>query len=130
MTAIKPKNKPAAKTDSQPLAHFLIGPPGSGKSSFAQILSQVADCEIISTDNIREELYGDAKNQGEWFTIESIAIDRIFTALKLGKNIIYDATNFKRPFRMDFLEKVEARFADSELSKFKWIGWYLTTPHS
>ncbi|MEA5594739.1 ATP-binding protein [Rivularia sp. UHCC 0363] len=128
MTAIKPENKPAAKTNSQPLAHFLIGPPGSGKSSFAQILSQIADCEITSTDNIREELYGDAKNQGEWFTIESTAIDRIFTALKLGKSIIYDATNVKRPFRMDFLGKVEARFADSELSQFKWIGWYLTTP--
>lgn len=128
MTAIKPKNQPAAKTDSIPLAHFLIGPPGSGKSTFAQLLSQVGDCEIISTDNIREEIYGDAKKQGDWFKIQSIAIDRIFTALKLGESIIYDATNFKRPFRMDFLGKVEARFADSGLSQFKWIGWYLTTP--
>ena len=109
-------------------AHFLIGPPGSGKSSFAQLLAQVGDCEIMSTDKIREEIYGDATNQGEWFKIESIAIDSIFTALKLGKSIIYDATNFKRAFRMDFLGKVATRFADSGLSPVKWIGWYLTTP--
>lgn len=128
MPVILPKNKKITKTDSKPLAHFLIGTPASGKSTFAQLILQLGSCEIISTDDIRNELYGDAKIQGEWFNIESIAIDRICTALKLGKSIIYDATNCKRCFRIDFLTKVKTQVALSELNQPNWIGWYLQTP--
>ncbi|MBD2501981.1 WYL domain-containing protein [Anabaena azotica] len=124
------KNQQSAKTDSKAIAHFLIGTPGSGKSTFATILSKLGNYEIISTDNIRAELYGDAKIQGEWQKIEATAIDRICTAIKLGKSIIYDATNFKRPFRIDFLIKVNNQLALTDLPQPQWIGWYLQTPLS
>ena len=32
-----------------PIAHFLIGIPGSGKSTFAKLLSQLGNYQIIST---------------------------------------------------------------------------------
>ncbi|MGD1910434.1 MAG: hypothetical protein ACFB2X_06150 [Rivularia sp. (in: cyanobacteria)] len=32
-----------------PIGHFLIGIPGSGKSTFAKLLSQLGNYQIIST---------------------------------------------------------------------------------
>ncbi|UKP01084.1 WYL domain-containing protein [Nostoc sp. UHCC 0870] len=129
------KNQVSTKTDSKAIptavyAHFLIGTPGSGKSTFAKLISSLGNCEIISTDDIREELYGDATIQGEWHKIEDIAIHRICTVLSEGKSVVYDATNFKRCFRMDFLLKVNAQVAQWELTQPNWIGWYLQTPLS
>lgn len=121
-------NPQVATTDSKAYAHFLIGIPGSGKSTFAKLLSSLGNCEIISTDEIRQELYGDATIQGEWQTIEATVINRICTAFSLGKSVIYDATNYKRSFRMDFLLKVKTQLAQWELPQLHWIGWYLKTP--
>lgn len=46
------------------LCHFLIGVPSSGKSTFAQLLAQTGNYQIISTDAIRQQLYGDETIQG------------------------------------------------------------------
>ncbi|WP_016953595.1 AAA family ATPase [Anabaena sp. PCC 7108] len=128
MSTSRRKTQQAAKTDSKAYAHFLIGTPGSGKSTFAKLLSSTGNCEIISTDEIRQELYGDATIQGEWHTIEATAINRICTAFSLEKSVIYDATNCKRSFRMDFLLKVKTQLGEWELPQLHWIGWYLKTP--
>ncbi|MEB3215640.1 MAG: WYL domain-containing protein [Nostocales cyanobacterium 94392] len=111
-----------------PIAHFLIGIPGSGKSTFAKLLSQQGNYQIISTDDIRTELYGDATIQGDWKQIETEAIQRIYTSLQTGKRIIYDATNFKRALRLEFLQKVKQKLGTTH--SLVWIGWYLNTPLS
>jgi predicted kinase len=105
------------------VSHFLIGTPGSGKSTFASDLAKQGDYAIVSTDNIRISLYGDYKIQGVWSQVESEAISQICVALNSGKGVIYDATNCKRCFRMDFLEKVRQYYSDCT-----WIAWYLNTP--
>ncbi|WP_353933267.1 WYL domain-containing protein (plasmid) [Okeanomitos corallinicola TIOX110] len=131
MSTSRRKTQQAAKTDSKTIiAHFLIGTPGSGKSTFAKLLSSTENCQIISTDDIRQELYSDAAIQGEWHKIETTAINRICTAISLQKSVIYDATNCKRSFRMDFLLKVNTQLAEWKLTQPNWIGWYLQTPLS
>lgn len=120
-------NKHFPQQDENKSAHFLIGIPGSGKSTFAGLISQFG-CEIISTDDIRQELYGDAAIQGDWCQIESEAIYRICTVWKAGKSVVYDATNFKRAFRMDFLRKLNFKGDWGESSYPDWIAWYLNTP--
>ncbi|NET02123.1 MAG: WYL domain-containing protein [Sphaerospermopsis sp. SIO1G1] len=131
MSTFPRKNQQAANTNSQTnIAHFLIGTPGSGKSTFAKLLSKLENCDIISTDEIRQELYGDAAIQGDWHKVETTAINRIFTAISLNKSIIYDATNCKRSFRIDFLLKVNHQLAEWNLVQPNWIGWYLETPLS
>lgn len=50
--------------------HLLIGPPGSGKSSVAAVLAAQlkasgAVVALLSTDQVRQELYGDAGFKGE-----------------------------------------------------------------
>ena len=100
--------------------HILIGPPASGKSTLAKALAATwPGSQIISTDDIRQELYGDPSIQGSWPEIENLALARIHQADQQGQVIIYDATNAYRPWRLDLLQKLPGT---------NWIGWYLTTP--
>jgi len=106
--------------------HFLIGLPASGKSTFAQQLAEIEGSryEIISTDRIREQLFGDEIVQGDWRQVEAEVMSRIKKAIASGKYIIYDATNLKRSWRMDWLEKVAAATGE----EFACVAWYLSTP--
>ncbi|MBI1243178.1 WYL domain-containing protein [Umezakia ovalisporum] len=105
------------------ICHFLIGVPGSGKSTFAHKLAQLANYRIVSTDAIREKLYGDASIQGVWGEIEAQLMSEIVQATASGHSVIYDATNAKRAWRMELLGRLNS-LADSPL----WMGWYLQTP--
>jgi predicted kinase len=107
-----------------PICHFLIGIPGSGKSTFAQkwVEADPSYC-IISTDRIRGELFGDESIQGDWTTVEARVFEEIDTCLAQETPVIYDATNAKRPWRLGFLQKMQQR-PHSPL----WMAWYLETP--
>ncbi len=107
------------------ICHFLIGVPGSGKSTFAAALAKLGNYVVISTDEIRTALYGNAAIQGNWNEVENQALLLIQQAQTSGKSVIYDATNFKRAFRMDFLMKVAHR---GETAPLNWIAWHLKTP--
>jgi predicted kinase len=109
---------------STPICHFLIGVPGSGKSTFAAKLAQLGNYHIISTDAIREKLYGDAAIQGTWEEVEANVISAVLTTITEGINVIYDATNAKRIWRLDLLEKLNVNINSPVL----WMGWYLQTP--
>jgi predicted kinase len=103
--------------------YILIGLPGSGKSSHAQLLlSQHPNYCIVSPDQIRKHLYGDPSIQGDWPVIERTVIAQIRQALTAGNPVIYDATNFNRRHRIDLLQKLSA------LPSAQWIGLYLKTP--
>lgn len=91
-----------------PTVYMLIGLPGSGKSTYAEKLAKDEDAIIVSTDKIREELFGDeAIQENERYnnnTVFSLAYTRIKIAMLEGKNIIFDATNINRKKRKYFLE--------------------------
>lgn len=103
--------------------HILMGCPSSGKSTVAnQIKENNPNYQIVATDQIREQLYGNKTIQGNWIEIENEVLKQIAHYLNAGKPIIYDATNAKRIWRIELLQK---------LAVFKntcWIGWYLKTP--
>lgn len=106
------------------LNHLLIGLPGSGKSTFAEILATLCDdAVIISSDRARQTLYGDETIQGNWQEIESELLQQVQTAIAQGKTVIYDATNAKRAHRLDWLQKMETLLGQSHA----WMGWYLQT---
>jgi len=105
------------------VSHILIGCPSSGKSTLAKyIISQDSNYQIISTDKIREKLFGDENIQGDWQLIETEIFKQIDSYIQAGKPIIYDATNAKRWWRISLLEKL-AKYENAN-----WIGWYLKTP--
>ncbi|WP_397443287.1 MULTISPECIES: AAA family ATPase [unclassified Phormidium] len=101
---------------------MLMGPPGSGKTTLAHKMQQaITGSCIVSTDQIRKDLYGDEAIQGQWSDVEAVIQEQVQDALGLGQSIIYDATNVKRVWRMALLNKLS--YPD-----ITWIGWYLTTP--
>lgn len=102
--------------------HLLIGPPGSGKSTFADYLClHLSDAVIIATDDIRRLLYGDPRHQGAWPKIETEVLGQIRRSLQQGATIIYDATNAQRHHRIQFLRKAALLTPES------WIGWHIVT---
>ena len=107
------------------LNHFLIGLPGSGKSTFAQILATLCpDAVILSTDRAREQLYGDETVQGHWSDIETYLLKQVQRAIAQGQTVIYDATNAQRAHRLEWLQKVNTIIDSGNC----WMGWHLQTP--
>lgn len=103
------------------LCHFLIGPPGAGKSTFAQVLTQLSPHSFcVCPDRIRGTLYGDESIQGTWAEIEVVIRQQFDQAIQAQHPVIYDATNVKVQWRLDFLRRYSP-------PGIQWLGWLLTT---
>jgi predicted kinase len=104
------------------VSHFLIGPPSSGKSTFAKQLIQLnPTARIVSTDAIRALLFGDESIQGDWSLVEQKVLSQMQEAFDAGCPVIYDATNARREWRQSILRRVSR-------SDVQWIAWHLQTP--
>ena len=103
--------------------HILIGCPSSGKSTLAQnIVENNPNYRIVSTDKIREQLFGDENIQGNWSAIETEVFRQIEAHINADNPIIYDATNAKRSWRMGLLQHL------NQYNNVEWFGWHLKTP--
>ena len=108
--------------EALPQGHLLIGPPGSGKSSLAAILAPLLPARVISSDALREELWGDAKVQGPWSELEPRLHDAIDGAVADGDNVLLDATHAQLHWRQRLMHRrVGAQ-------RMQWTGWWLQTP--
>ncbi|MCG9890575.1 MAG: WYL domain-containing protein [Thermosynechococcaceae cyanobacterium MS004] len=105
--------------DKPILCHVLIGAPGSGKTTLAQAWIQRDPSMVwVSTDDIRAELYGNAAQQLSWAEVEAAVTHKIQASIQAGRSVIYDATNAKRAWRLEFLKKYSSPSVD-------WMGWWL-----
>ncbi|MGD1416518.1 AAA family ATPase [Bacillus stercoris] len=91
---------------------LLCGLPASGKSTFAKELieredgTKRDDVKYLSSDAIREELYGDESIQTDPSKVFELMRTRTLDALKAGKHVIYDATNISRKRRKGLLQQL------------------------
>lgn len=88
---------------------LLIGLPGSGKSTFAKHLADSNDgWNIVSTDAIRANLFGDEAIQGAWWSIHQAIEQQLQTSVRQiveqqRGGTVYDATNAVRRNRRAFI---------------------------
>ncbi|MFN6339745.1 MAG: AAA family ATPase [Cyanobacteriota bacterium] len=101
--------------------HLLIGPPASGKTTLAGVLAHLTGAQVLSTDQLRRELFGDAAVQGPWREIEALLHQRIREAVAAGLPVIVDATHARRPWRLAITQALPLP------APVEWIGWWLYT---
>lgn len=83
--------------------YMMVGLPASGKSSIAKTLG----AKVFSSDDIREEWYGDSSIQGDNNALFKELHSRIRAALVAGDNVVYDATNLNYKRRRAYLETIK-----------------------
>jgi putative nucleotidyltransferase with HDIG domain len=90
---------------------MLCGIPASGKSTWAMQYKEVYhDAHIISSDTIREELFGDVANQDNNDLVFREVFSRIKNIILNGgcdDKIIFDATNISAKRRRSFLKQIK-----------------------
>ena len=102
--------------------HLLIGPPGSGKSTLAATLAPLLCARVISSDALRQQLWGDAGVQGPWAELEPLLHGAIERALAAGENVLVDATHVQFSWRQRLMQR------DPGERQLQWTGWWLQTP--
>jgi predicted kinase len=86
---------------------MMIGIAGSGKSSMAkEMMEEREDIVLLSSDSIREELYGSEDVQEDHAKVFSIMLERTKEAFGKGLHVIYDATNISRKKRKHLLAQL------------------------
>lgn len=85
---------------NRPTLILTVGPPGCGKTTYAQeYIKEHIDTIWISSDKIREELWGNEAIQGDNNKVFSLMQSRTIEALNNGMSVIYDCTNMTRKDR-------------------------------
>jgi predicted kinase len=107
------ENQYSASVTTYPLI-LLIGLPSSGKSTLArQLLAEDSRRRLISTDILRQQLFGSESIQGPWLLIwRQVQIQFKQTVLQISQGIateaIYDATNAQRRHRREVIALARA----------------------
>ncbi len=87
----------------QTLLHMLVGPCGAGKSTYAA--NTYRDHEIISTDTLRFQLYGELAHSPEALKrVWKLAHGLVRARLEAGVFTVLDATNLKIDDRAKLLD--------------------------
>ena len=77
---------------------------------------------VISSDALREHLWGDAGVQGPWAELEPLLHEAIDCALAAGENVLVDATHAHFRWRQRLMHR------DLVERQLQWTGWWLQTP--
>lgn len=88
----------------RPTLLFLYGPPAAGKTTWAkEFCNRHPEFTRISADEVRKRLYGSEDTYGDSWTIYQEILSEMRTLLIHKKNVIYDATNLRKSYRLDYL---------------------------
>lgn len=89
----------------EPTLIFMFGPPAAGKTTYSTAYCKTYPGFVrISADEIRQDLYGSQDIYGDPETIYKLLLAKMRDALQSGRNVIYDATNLRKDWRMDYMD--------------------------
>ena len=97
----------------KPVMFMMVGIPASGKTLIAHNYIFVDDGEetikpvVISSDDLRKELFGDENVQNKNDELFNELHKRIKNYLNNGVSVIYDATNINKKKRIAFLKELK-----------------------
>ena len=94
------------KDVSLPNFVMMWGIPGSGKSSYAENIFGDS-YTIVSSDILREELFGDINDMDHNGEVFEAMKKRTINTLQKGKNVVYDATNIVYKRRVALLTELK-----------------------
>ena len=98
---------------------FLVGLSGSGKTTWAgQFVRDNSDTELLSSDKLRFELFGDENEQGHNSEVFNELHRRVISFLKKGKDVVYDATGLSSRRRRGFLKQLSQIECDKTCAVF------------
>lgn len=86
---------------------IMIGVPGSGKSTIAKEIAEKYNAKILSSDKIREELFGSEDCQSKGWLVFSTLYSRAREYLMKNENIIIDATSINRKARKQIFSNLK-----------------------
>lgn len=108
------------------IINVLVGLPGSGKDYFARKTANEATDVIISSDDIRAELYGSAECQDNPSRVFEEMFKRTCAAIRAGKAMVYyNATNLSRKRRMNLIKEFKQALGDVKI-----MATFIATPYS
>ena len=93
----------------------MFGVPGCGKSYAAAKLAEQTGAYVVSSDAIREEIYGSAACQDNPDRVFNILKQRTAELLKSGESVIIDATSLIKKYRVSNLSTYAGLFKKSYL---------------
>ena len=85
---------------------MLCGLPASGKTTLAKQLAKTENAVVLSSDDLRVEMFGDVSHQEDNNEIFEEMNERTNELLSKGQNVIYDATNLNRKRRKHLINYV------------------------
>lgn len=91
---------------------MMVGIPGSGKSYLANKIAQAEKAIVVSSDKIREELFGNASETAKSSVVFGEMLRRSVRTLKKGCSVIYDATNIRSSERKSLLKKFDQYYKE------------------
>ncbi len=86
---------------------ILVGLSGAGKSTIAKQLLVNENTTLMSSDDIRAELWGDAADQQSPDKVFQVMQKRTIDALLNGNDVVYDATNVNARRRVGFIKQLQ-----------------------
>jgi hypothetical protein len=105
---------------------LMVGPSGAGKTT---MLASMKSYQVVSSDDIREEICGDRRDQSQNDRVFRVLHELARTRIHAGLDVIVDATNIKRKDRMSLINlanggPVEYNVVDRPLyDKLRDRGW-------
>ena len=79
---------------------MLVGLPGTGKSRLARRLGAELDAQVVESDRVRKQLFAEPRyTGGEHAAVYGWCHTVLRSALVVGRNVIFDATNLEERVR-------------------------------